>query len=178
MGLGAHFLILAHHQQKLLCEGPRVLWAAPATSGITGNSKCKACSSYECVDRDWHLGNSQLVLNWEADKRTHYIFTTPFSWLFFADPQKGALHFLQVMQLSDQAFAMAAANLINNIGKETLLVWIKITGFCCQGKQLQFQHAKGKNMPLSSLVKAVKPKENKCTLKYVRNLTVWIYSAL
>lgn len=27
-------------------------------------------------------------------------------------------------------------------------------------------------MPLSSLVKAVKLKENKCTLKYVKNLTV------
>lgn len=67
---------------------------------------------------------------------------------------------------------MAAANLINNTGRKTLLAWIKITGFCCQGKQLQFQHAKGKNMPLSSLVKAVKLKENKYTLKYVWNLTV------
>lgn len=76
------------------------------------------------------------------------------------------------MWLSDQAFAVAAANLVNSTGRQTLLTWIKITGFCCQGKQFQFQHAKGENMPLSSLVKAVKLKENKCTLKYVRNLTV------
>lgn len=75
------------------------------------------------------------------------------------------------MQLSDQDFAMVAANLPNNTGRKTHLAWIKITGFCCQGKQFRFQHAKGKNMPLSSLVKAVKLKENKCTLKYVRNLT-------
>lgn len=77
------------------------------------------------------------------------------------------------MQLSDQAFAMAAANLVNSTGRKTLLAWIKITGFCCQGKQFQCQDAeKRKNMPLSSLVKAVKLKENKCTLKYVKNLTV------
>lgn len=76
------------------------------------------------------------------------------------------------MQLSDQAFAMTTANLVNNTGRKTVLAWIKITGFCCQGKQFQFQHAKGKNIPLSSLVKAVKLKGKKCTLKYVRNLTV------
>lgn len=76
------------------------------------------------------------------------------------------------MQLSDQAFAMAAANLLGNTGTKILLAWIKMTGFCCQGKQFRFQHAKGRNIPLSSLVKAVKLKENECTLKYVRNLTV------
>jgi len=96
---------------------------------------------------------------------------------FFADPQKGALHFLPVLQLPDQALVIAAANLVSDTGRKTLLAWREITGFCCQGKQFQFQHAKKeKNMPLSSLMKAVKLRENKCTLqypfKYIRNLSV------
>lgn len=93
---------------------------------------------------------------------------------FFADPRKGALHFLPVIQFSDQALVIAAANLVRkkdafgmNRNYRILLPRQAIPVSACKG---------GKNMPLSSLMKTVKLREKKCTLKcpfkHVRNLTV------
>lgn len=72
----------SHHQQKQPRKGPGLLLTTLATRGIITNSKCEVCSSYKCVEIDWHLGNFRLFLNWEADKQTRCLFTTCFLWLF------------------------------------------------------------------------------------------------